>query len=64
MNVMQALKDDPCAGKDESTCDNTPECVWCKSAAVPSSCYTKVWCIWLTSHFKLSHSKMAKDPAS
>jgi hypothetical protein len=33
---------DPCEGKDQSACDALDECTWCKSAAVPSSCYTRV----------------------
>lgn len=34
---------DPCkAVKDEATCDQTSNCTWCKSAAVPSQCLNKV----------------------
>lgn len=33
---------DPCEGLDQSACDAKDECTWCKSAAVPSSCYTRV----------------------
>lgn len=34
---------DPCQGKaDAQSCDALDECTWCKSAAVPSSCFTVV----------------------
>lgn len=34
---------DPCDGKpDAKSCDALDECTWCKSAAVPSSCFTVV----------------------
>jgi hypothetical protein len=34
---------DPCEGKpDAQSCDALDECTWCKSAAVPSSCFTMV----------------------
>ncbi|KAF6264316.1 hypothetical protein COO60DRAFT_1485523 [Scenedesmus sp. NREL 46B-D3] len=32
---------DPCEGKDQAACHALDECTWCKSAAVPSSCYTR-----------------------
>merc|ERR1712196_615585 len=35
--------DDACkkAHKDQGSCSGDAQCVWCASAAVPSSCYTK-----------------------
>lgn len=33
---------DPCEGLAQAACDAKDECTWCKSAAVPSSCYTRV----------------------
>jgi hypothetical protein len=33
---------DPCEGKDQAACDALDKCTWCKSAAVKSSCYTRV----------------------
>jgi hypothetical protein len=41
----QANPTDPCEGKgDQASCDAVEECTWCKSAAVKSSCYTRVSC--------------------
>ena len=33
---------DACEGLPESTCSSTTGCVWCTSAAIPSSCFTEV----------------------
>jgi len=30
-----------CGAKTQDACDKNSDCTWCKSAAVPSSCYTK-----------------------
>lgn len=37
----RANPSDPCEGLDQSSCNAKDECTWCKSAAVPSSCYTR-----------------------
>lgn len=37
-----AVAADSCEGKSQAACDSSSECVWCKSAAVPSSCFTIV----------------------
>lgn len=38
----RANPSDPCEGLDQASCNAKDECTWCKSAAVPSSCYTRV----------------------
>jgi hypothetical protein len=39
--VTSSLLNDACEGKGEADCQR-PTCVWCKSSAVPSACYTPV----------------------
>jgi hypothetical protein len=39
--AANAVDDDPCSGKGQGDCQR-PACVWCKSSAVPSACYTPV----------------------
>ena len=42
---LSASAADPCQGKDEAACDAAVgTCVWCVSAAVPSSCFLLVSC--------------------
>lgn len=40
-NFADTLLNDACDGKGQADCQR-PACVWCKSSAVPSACYTPV----------------------
>mmetsp|Transcript_18858 Transcript_18858/g.56980 ORF Transcript_18858/g.56980 Transcript_18858/m.56980 type:complete len:99 (-) Transcript_18858:721-1017(-) len=39
---LESIKWTNCEGIPEAECSKTPDCVWCKSAAVGANCYNKV----------------------
>lgn len=60
--VSHSLLNDACEDKSQADCQR-PTCVWCKSSAVPSACYTPVGPLRTCIHIQAQQRAAVLDAA-